>query len=77
MSDWIFDNIVWLLAVLFVGLFVGIFQLSKANCYSSWEYSGLNVDWGPLKGCIVQTPNGRWLPADSLRDMDLNPKESK
>ena len=73
MNDWIFDNLGWFLFAAICGLLFGAIKLSEVSCHAQWEQSGLQADWGIVKGCVVKTPSGRWLPADSLRDMDLNP----
>jgi len=48
------------------------FALEKASCTSKWEDSGMATRWGPIKGCVVQVPNGKWLPEDVIREIDLN-----
>ena len=42
-----------------------------AACSGKWEDSGLKTKWGPVKGCIVQWPDGRWLPEDVLREVKI------
>lgn len=44
------------------------------SCSSKWEYSGMQTSWGPVKGCLVQTPNGYWIPAERIREVDLTPR---
>ena len=50
---------------------IGTLIVSKLHCESQWAQSGLAVQWGPLKGCVVQMPSGRWIPAERVRDIDL------
>lgn len=37
----------------------------------------MQTSWGPVKGCIVQTPNGRWLPEERIREVDLTPRTAE
>lgn len=54
-----------------LSLLVGIDTL---QCRARWGDSGVPSSWGPLKGCQVQLPSGRWVPDDRVRETDLNPK---
>jgi hypothetical protein len=44
-------------------------------CHQRWLRSGLSTTWGLGQGCLVQTPNGRWIPDDRVRDVDLEPRD--
>lgn len=48
---------------------------SSWSCSSRWNQSGLSTSWGPIQGCLVQTPSGRWVPDDRVREVDLERKE--
>ncbi|HOW46091.1 MAG TPA: hypothetical protein P5305_01385 [Rubrivivax sp.] len=48
--------------------------VSAVLCHARWGDSGMPSSWGPLKGCHVQLPSGRWVPDDRVRETDLNPK---
>ena len=51
---------------------------ASLSCSSRWADSGLKSSWGPVKGCLVKTPAGRWIPDDRVREVDLVPqKETK
>lgn len=50
---------------------LGMLAMMKWECTSKWEQSGLPVQWGPIKGCLVQVPTGRWLPAETIRELDI------
>lgn len=68
-------------AVLVVG-FVGFGALlvwgESLTCQRRWQHSRLATEWGPLQGCLVQVPDGRWLPDDRIREIDITPpKEIK
>lgn len=49
--------------------------LSSWQCSSRWADSGLKSSWGPVEGCLVKTPSGRWVPDDRVRDVDLEPRK--
>jgi hypothetical protein len=59
-----------LLAVLVVGWLI----VAPWTCHSKWGSSGMSTSWGPIQGCLVQTPSGRWVPEDRVRDVDLEPR---
>jgi len=67
MSDKLGIAILLAMAVLIV---LGALALGSAKCRTSWALSGLRADWGPVQGCVVQLPDGRWLPASAIRDVD-------
>jgi hypothetical protein len=70
MNNWIIDNFGYLVVGFIVLLFFAIFKIAEASCHGQWERSGLATDWGPIKGCLVNLPDGLWIPSDTLRDMD-------
>ncbi len=48
------------------------------SCHSRWKDSGVKgVSWGPIQGCKVKLDDGRWLPDDRVREIDISPKEVK
>lgn len=64
--------------VMTILIFVISALLDRSSCHGQWERSGLKVNWGPIKGCLVQMPDGRWLPTSAVRDVDVTPhKEEK
>ncbi|WP_374607173.1 hypothetical protein [Thermomonas sp.] len=48
---------------------------SSAGCWARWEDSGMRSKWGPIAGCRVQRADGKWIPSENLRDMDLQSRE--
>lgn len=64
-------GIVFLIAGICVILFGLVAWIDSASCSSKWEGSGLESKWGPLSGCLVKWPDGRWLPSDVIRDISL------
>lgn len=62
---------------LFVLLICGAFAADRAACHAQWENAGMSeVRWKLVGGCMVKLPDGRWLPADRIREIDI-PKEPK
>lgn len=53
----------------------GALWLSSASCSAAWSKSGMATSWGPIQGCLVQTPSGRWVPAERVREIDLEPRK--
>lgn len=41
------------------------------SCEKRWAFSGLTSDYEVGQGCVVRTPDGRWIPDDRVRDTDL------
>ena len=58
-------------SILIIVFCLGIFSMMKWECTSKWEQSGLPVQWGPIKGCLVQVPTGKWLPTETIRELDI------
>jgi hypothetical protein len=44
------------------------------ECSSKWGKSGMASSFGPIQGCLVQTPGGRWIPEERVREVDLTPR---
>jgi hypothetical protein len=59
------------LLLLVLVVIIGTSALMRLECKSKWELSGLPVQWGPLKGCLVQVPSGKWLPSETIRELDI------
>lgn len=47
------------------------YWVKAAACADRWEGSGMASRFGVFSGCLVQTPSGRWIPDDRVRDADL------
>lgn len=45
--------------------------VASLSCKARWEGSGLQSSWGPMQGCLVRLPDGRWIPDDRLREIDV------
>lgn len=66
MEDFIGVGISLVLIVL--GCALAAFFASQ-RCDAQWGRSGMAHEWGPIKGCVVQRPDGTWAPADSIRNL--------
>lgn len=63
------------LIALVLGCICGlIFMYESYKCGAGWSRSGMDTDWGPVQGCLVQVSEHRWIPSDRVREVDL-PKE--
>jgi hypothetical protein len=62
------ETIFWAV-VLILGL-LGLLWLAPVQCHSQWDNSGMEVSWGIVKGCMVKTKDGKWIPADNYRNID-------
>ena len=64
----------WRLILFYAAAFVVITALfggfAYLQCHARWEYSGQAASWGPLKGCVIQQPDGTWKPEKVLRRID-------
>lgn len=57
-----------LLAVIFA-LLCALAWVSSTACSAKWINSGMRSEWTPFAGCRIQTPDGKWIPAESYREM--------
>jgi hypothetical protein len=73
------DNLATFIAgIIILAIVVGIgMGINNVKCKGRWGDSGLPVSWGPVQGCKVQLPDGRWLPEDRIREIDVAPKKSE
>ena len=62
------------LSMLLVLMVIGA-VFAKYQCTARWEDSGMRSRWGPIPGCRVKRDDGKWIPSENLRDMDLQPRE--
>lgn len=61
-------------AVALLVIFCAAWAISAAQCGSKWEGSGLKSDYGLIAGCRVKLPDGRWLPEERVREIEIDPK---
>jgi hypothetical protein len=41
-------------------------------CHAKWDRANMvSVEWGPIQGCMVKLPDGRWLPEERIREFDI------
>ena len=65
----------FLYLIFWVVTFCAYMLFASWSCSSRWADSGLKSSWGPVKGCLVKTSSGRWVPDDRVRDVDLEPRK--
>lgn len=70
------EELIVLVAILVLVLPIAAW-LASYKCSAQWSESGLQSKWQLGSGCRVKTPDGRWLPADRVRETEIAPKESK
>lgn len=51
--------------------------VSAYQCTEKWSESGLESKWRVGAGCRVKMPDGRWIPAERVREIELTPKAEK
>ena len=59
--------------ILFIIIILCVVALIDSySCRSRWSDTGvLEVSWGPFQGCKVKLPDGRWMPEDRIREVDV------
>lgn len=69
------DAELWYCIAVIAVMLIGALVFSSYRCSSRWAMSGLSTSWGPMQGCLVKMPDGRWIPDDRVRDIDIAPKK--
>lgn len=54
--------------VMGVVVFLPFMALDAYSCSSRWAKSGFETSWGPLQGCNIRPPGGRWMPEKNYRE---------
>lgn len=44
-------------------------EAENIRCKATWMGSGMLVEWRVFAGCLVQTAEGRWIPASHYREL--------
>ena len=74
-DDTVFVIKVALVIILFLALMLAAsFWSSSFKCERQWSRSGIESNWALWQGCVVKLPDGRWLPADRVREIDIAPR---
>lgn len=47
-----------------------MFQLDAASCSAKWEGSGRASRYGAFEGCRVEVAPGRWVPDNTVRELN-------
>jgi hypothetical protein len=50
-------------------MFAGVNKLAEVECKSKWEDSGFATKYNFIGGCRIQTPDGKWIPAENYREV--------
>ena len=59
-----------------MGLGTLMVYVKERQCYEKWTRAGMDdVSWGFFKGCMLKLPDGRWLPAERVREIELPRKK--
>lgn len=65
MSD---EGLYWFGVFIILVVIVGLTCAYDATkCEGMTRGMGMKSDWGPIKGCLVQLPDKRWIPLDNYR----------
>lgn len=49
---------------------VVVLALGSCSCSTKAAKQGMECSWGPIQGCMVKMPDGKWMDYDRLRYMD-------
>ena len=49
---------------------VVVFALGSCSCSTKATKQGMECSWGPIQGCMVKMPDGKWMDYDRLRYLD-------
>lgn len=39
-------------------------------CNSAWKLSGMKSEYSVVNGCMLEVTPGKWIPADTYRNVD-------
>ena len=63
------DVMIIVVLSLVIGLILGIgYLLKSAACESKFSQYGV-TDYGPIQGCMITKPDGRRIPAETIREL--------
>lgn len=55
-------------AIMLVLVFAGANKIESMSCHAKWE-GAFPVTYSFMGGCKVQTPDGKWIPAENYREV--------
>ena len=62
------DVMIIVVLSLVIGLILGIgFLLKSVACESKFSQYGV-TDYGPIQGCMITKPDGKRIPAETIRE---------
>lgn len=51
--------------LIFIG--AGTNKFSEIACHNQWGRSGMKVDYSFAGGCLIELPNGKWIPTKAMK----------
>lgn len=67
-NDDLFSSLFYFVIITLV-LFAGTVIFNSIACDAKWETSGFKTTYGPIKGCLIRLPDGRWIPEENYREI--------
>lgn len=57
------------LVIVFVSVFIfgGAYLFASMRCASQARAMGVSHTYGGLQGCVIEAPNGQWVPMENFR----------
>lgn len=49
----------------------GVATLRSVQCHARWANSGVKSSYTIGTGCLVQRPNGLWIPESAVREIGV------
>lgn len=65
------DSELWGSIILLIIMGVGAMIWMAVSCYAKWGDIAKEVSWGPFQGCMLTLRDGRRVPAEAVRDIDV------
>lgn len=58
----------WTIVILILML-TGLYWFLSAGCHGQWQHSGLKSEFRIPEGCMLQKPDGMWIPDKVYREV--------
>ena len=59
-------EVIFIIALFCICIFASN-KFAESSCYAAWNKSEMKVDYSMMGGCLIQLPNGKWIPTDALK----------
>jgi uncharacterized membrane protein YhfC len=63
-------SVIIMTVIILLFLTIGGYFFNKAQCDAKWEGSTFSHKYLFIGGCMVQTPDKGWMPAENVRNID-------